>query len=159
MTDVELLRHTVATLAYRAGKTMRTAPAAFADFVVAPGSKTPRQIVSHMGDLFDWGLTMLKGEAKWHDSTPQEWTKEVARFFEALKKFDDYLATGLPIQAEMTKVFQGPIADALTHTGQLAMLRRLHGSPMKGENYSKAEISLGRVGFEQKPPEAKNEFD
>ncbi len=159
MTDLEMIRHTLATLAYRAGKTMRTAPALFAEFKAGPSTKTPLQIVAHMGDLFDWGLTMLKGEPKWNSATPQTWDKEVARFFAALKKFDDYLASGLPIKAELTKVFQGPIADALTHTGQIAMLRRLHGSPMKGESYARAEIVIGRVGFEQTPPKPEYEFD
>lgn len=159
MSDLELIRHTLATLAYRAGKTMRTAPAAFADFKPGPTTKTPLQIVAHMGDLFDWGLTMLEGEPKWNVAKPEAWNKEVVRFFESLKRFDDYLAAGLPVKVELTRVFQGPIADALTHTGQLAMLRRLHGSPMKGESYARAEIMIGRVGFEQTPANPKYEFD
>ena len=158
MTDLELLRHTVATLAYRAGKTMRGAPASFADFKPGPTSNTPVQIVAHMGDLFDWALTMVHGETKWNAATPQTWDKEVARFFAALTKFDNALASG-PIKTELTKLFQGPIADALTHTGQLAMLRRLAGCPMKGESYSRAEIVIGRVGFEQTPANPKYEFD
>lgn len=159
MTDLELLRHTVATLAYRAGKTMRGAPASFADFKPGPTTKTPVQIVAHMGDLFDWAHTMVKGEPKWNAATPQAWDEEVARFFAALKKFDDALASGQPIKMELTKIFQGPIADALTHTGQLAMLRRLAGCPMKGESYARAEIVIGRVGFDQTPANPKYEFD
>ncbi len=159
MTDVELLRHTVATLAYRAAKTMRGAPESFASFMPGPKSQTPLQIVAHMGDLFDWALTMISGEPKWNSSTPKDWKSECARFFAALKKFDNALASGETLHYELTRIFQGPIADALTHTGQLAMLRRLSGSPMKGESYNRAEIVIGRVEFEQTPPNPKYEFD
>ena len=158
MTDLELLRHTAATLAYRAGKSMRGAPASFADFKPGLTTKTPLEIVAHMGDLFDWALTMAQGEPKWNSATPQVWDKEVARFFTSLKKFDDALAAG-PVNFELTRIFQGPIADALTHTGQLAMLRRLAGCPMKGESYARADIVAGRVGIDQTPPEPKYEFD
>jgi len=158
MTDLEMLRHTVATLAYRAAKTMRGAPDSFADFQPGPTSKSPRRIVAHMGDLFDWGLSMIHGEWKWHSSEPLPWKDETARFFDALTSFDRALEAG-PVKGDLTKLFQGPIADALTHTGQLAMLRRLHGAPMKGESYVRADIVIGRTGFDQTPPNPKYEFD
>ena len=159
MTDRELLRHTVATLAYRAAKTLRGAPASFAGSRPGPTSKTPVEIVAHMGDLMDWALSMAQGERRWNNSTPQAWVPECARFFSALRAFDDLLASDTPLRYELTRLFQGPIADALTHTGQLAMLRRLHGAPMKGESYNRADIAAGRVGPEQTPPESKYEFD
>jgi hypothetical protein len=84
------------------------------------------------------------------------WEKEVERFFAALKKFDDYLASSEVVQAPLENLFQGPIADALTHVGQIAILRRLAGEPVKAENYFAAEIAVGRVGVEQTPP--KKEF-
>lgn len=159
MTDVEFLRHALATLAYRAAKTMRGAPESFATFRPGPTSNTPVQIVAHMGDLFDWALSMVKGEAKWKASEPQEWKQECARFFAALKRFDESLASAEPIRCELALLFQGPVADALTHTGQLEMLRRLHGVPAKGENYTKAEIVIGRVGPEQTPADPQHEFE
>jgi hypothetical protein len=159
MTDLELLRHTVSTLAYRAAKTMRGAPESFANFKPGPTSNTPVQIVAHMGDLFDWALTLIRGEWIWKDSPPLPWDEECARFFDALKRFDDALASGQPVKIELTKLFQGPIADALTHTGQLAALRRLAGSPMKGEGYARADIVIGRVGSSQTPADPKYEFD
>src|SRR5436305_7874960 len=151
-----LLRHTLATLAYRAGKALRGAPASFATYSTSVQPKTPAQILAHMGDLFDWALSLAKGAQAWHDSTPLAWEKEVDRFFAALKNFDDYLASGAVVQESPEKLFQGPIADALTHTGQLAMLRRMAGAPIKGENYHRAEIAAGRVGFDQASP--KREF-
>jgi hypothetical protein len=148
----QLLRHTVATVAYRSGKALRGAPESFATFTLGDSSRTPANILAHMGDLFDWALSMAKGEAAWHDSKPLAWDAEVARFFASLKKFDDYLASSEPLRSPAEGLFQGPIADALTHIGQLAMLRRLAGCPIKGENYFKAEVTPGRVGMEQAAP-------
>jgi hypothetical protein len=153
----ELLRHTLATLAYRGGKAVRNAPADFSGFHAAATTRTPGQILAHIGDLMDWGLSMACGERKWHSSEPQLWDEDVQRFFTALKAFDDYLASAEPLQAPAEKLFQGPVADALTHVGQLTYLRRLAGAPIKGENYFTADIATGRVGSEQTPP--KREFD
>jgi len=153
------LRHTLATLAYRAGKTVRGTPAAFGAYRADANSPTVSEILAHMGDLMDWILTMLRGTPKWNNSTPLAWDAEVARFFAALGAADAYLASAQPIAWEPARVFQGGIADALTHTGQLAMLRRLSGYKMKGESYAKADIEVGRVGLEQVPPDPKAEFD
>jgi hypothetical protein len=84
------------------------------------------------------------------------WEQEVERFFAALKKFDDYLASSEAVHAPIEKVFQGPVADALTHVGQIAILRRLAQAPVKGESYYVAEIETGRVGTDQAKP--KREF-
>jgi hypothetical protein len=157
VTDREILRHTLATLAYRAGKAVRDAPPRFAAFAVAPGSRTPEQILAHMGDLFDWALSMAKGKQTWRNSTPLQWDLEVARFFAALEAFDAYLGSDEPLEWPIECLFQGPIADALTHTGQLTMLRRLAGSPIKAENYAKAVIAVGTVGVTQAAPRV--EFD
>jgi hypothetical protein len=155
--DRTLLRHALATLAYRGGKAIRNAPASFANYGSPETSRTPAKILAHIGDLMDWGLSMADGTKKWHDSTPLPWDQECERFFAALKKFDDYLASEKPLQAPAERLFQGPVADALTHVGQIAMLRRMAGVPMKGENYFVAEITAGRVGADQAPP--KKEFD
>ena len=150
----QLLRHTLATVAYRGGKALRGAPESFASFSIGEKPRTPAKILAHLGDLFDWALSMARGETSWHDSQPLAWDAEVARFFAALKRFDDFLASQEPLLSSADGLFQGPIADALTHIGQIAMLRRLAGCPIKGENYFRAKITLGRVGFEQAPPSA-----
>jgi len=159
MTDRQLLRHTVATVAYRAAKSIRGAPESFASFRPAPKSNSAVEILAHMGDLYDWALSMAIGQGKWNNATPQAWDKECARFFAALKAFDDLLASEAEIRYDLTLLFQGPIADSLTHTGQLAMLRRISGAPMKGESYNRADIVIGRVGPEQTPADPKYEFD
>lgn len=146
---LELLRHTVATLAYRGEKALRDAPATFSSMRAGEKTRTPAEILAHIGDLLDWALSMAKGERQWHDSPPQPWEADVSRFFAALKQFDDYLASGAPLQCPIEKLFQAPIADALTHIGQIALLRRLAGAPIRGENYFKAEIVAGRVGRDQ----------
>lgn len=148
----QLLRHTLATLAYRAGKTLRGAPESFASFSTGEKGRTPAHILAHMGDLFDWALSIAQGKQAWHDSTPLPWSQEVERFFKTLQSFDAYLASDAPLAASTEKLFQGPVADALTHTGQLAMLRRMAGCPMRGENYFRADIVAGRVGLDQSAP-------
>jgi hypothetical protein len=152
----ELLRHSLATVAYRASKAVRNAPQGFAEFHAGEGVRTPGQILAHMGDLFDWALSIAKGKQAWRDSKPLPWDNEVERFFAALKSFDNLLASGAPVEAPLEKLFQGPLADALTHVGQLAILRRLARAPVKGESYYAAEIVAGRVGAEQASP--KREF-
>jgi hypothetical protein len=128
---------------------VRGAPADFADYRDAPDSRTPAQILAHMGDLFNWAVGMCDGRHAWHDSPPLAWDEGVARFFAALEVFDKRLGSGEPLEFPAEKLFQGPIADALTHVGQIAMLRRLAGSKMRGENYVAAKIETGRVGVEQ----------
>ena len=152
-----MLRHTVATVAYRGGKAVRDAPASFAVYSADGTSRTPARIFAHIGDLFDWALAQARGAEAWSDSTPLEWDREVERFFATLQRFDDYLASDAPLAAPAERIFQGAVADALTHIGQLAMLRRLAGARMKSENYSRAEIVTGRVGPQQAPP--RREFD
>jgi hypothetical protein len=148
------LRHTLATLAYRGGKVVRDAPPHFAAYPIATGSRTPARILAHIGDLLDWAHSMALGEQRWKDSAPLDWDAERARFHRALEQLDSYLASDAPLGTSVESIFQGPIADALTHLGQLAMIRRLVGSPLRGENYAKAAIVAGRVGMDQTPPRA-----
>lgn len=152
----DLLRHCLASSAYRAGKVLRDAPESFANFKAAETTRTPVQIVAHMGDLFDWGLSIAKGKQVWHDSTPLPWAQEVDRFFASLKEFDDYLSGDQQLHASVEKLFQGPVADAASHIGQLAMLRRMAEAPIRAENYYQADIATGRVGLTQAAP--KREF-
>ena len=157
MTGRDMLRHTLATLAYRGGKAVRGAPDTFASFRVGETTRTPGQILAHVGDLMDWALSLARGEQVWRDSEPLPWPREVARFHEALARLDAHLASDAPLGCPAEQLFQGPIADALTHVGQIALLRRLAGAPMRGENYAKAEIVAGRLGPEQAAPS--REFD
>ncbi len=150
--DRVMLRHTVATVAYRGAKALRGAPASFASHRAGESSRTPAEILAHVGDLFDWALSIARGAQAWLDSTPLAWDAEVARFFDAVARFNRYLASEAPLAASPERLFQGPVADALTHVGQIAMLRRMAGAPVRGENYFKAEILAGRVGPEQAPP-------
>lgn len=153
----DLLRHAVATVAYRGGKAVRGAPVSFAAFGAEQSPRTPAKILAHIGDLFDWALTQARGAEAWRDSTPLAWEDETARFFDALARFDAYLASDAPLAAPPETLLQGPIADALTHVGQLAMLRRMAGAPIRGENYAKATMTAGCVGPDQPAP--RREFD
>jgi hypothetical protein len=140
-----LLRHTVATLAYRSRKVLADVPAGFAAFEPSDGARSAVQVLAHMGDLFDWALSIAEGRQAWKDETPLPWDEEVQRFYAALRRFDDRLADPAELKAPAASLFQGPVADALTHLGQIALLRRMAQSPVKGENYHKAEIVVGRL--------------
>ena len=159
MTDgkTDLLRHTLATLAYRGGKALRGAPPEFAEFRAGGTTRTPAQILAHIGDLLDWGLSIAEGKEAWHNSPPLTWEQGTARFFAALEAFDMRLSSEAPLACSVEGLFQGPIADSLTHVGQIALLRRLAGCPVRGENYYMAEVTAGRVGPEQTKP--KFEFE
>lgn len=148
----ELLRHAVATVAYRGAKAVHAAAPDFAVFRPAGTSRTPGEILAHIGDLLDWARSLAAGGRVWHESAPLPWAEEVERFFRSLAALDACLASEQPLGSAQEKLFQGPIADALTHIGQIAMLRRLAGSPMRGESYFKADIRAGRVGPDQATP-------
>ena len=151
------LRHATATLAYRGGKTLRGASPEVAHFKAGPSTRTPLEILTHIGDLIEWALSICVGRHDWKPAKANSWDQQVTRFFAVLEKFDQRLASDQPLGNPPEKVFQGPIADAFTHVGQIAMLRRMAGSPVKGENYFKADIAVGRVGAEQSKPRV--EFD
>jgi hypothetical protein len=146
----EMLRHSLATLAYRAARTLEGAPETFAEFNGA--ARQPVQILAHMGDLFEWALSIAADKQRWHDSKPLPWLAERQRFFALLQELDAFLASTEPLQAPVERLLQGPVADALTHVGQLAMLRRLAGSPIHGENFYIAHIAVGQVGADQPAP-------
>lgn len=147
-----LFRHALATLAYRAGKALRDTTPDFASFRASEGTRTPLEILAHMGDLIEWALSISRGELSWSNAAPGTWEQEAKRFFAALEALDQYLASEAPMGCAPQNLFQAPIADALTHVGQIAMLRRMAGISMRGENYFKADIVTGRVGAEQSPP-------
>lgn len=146
----DFFRHTLAALAYRASRAVEGAPDDFAGF--SGCGRTPAQILAHMGDLFDWALSIVEGRETWHNSGPLSWPEEKRRFFAALQAFDGVLAQPGPIHGDLERLFQGPVADALTHTGQLAMMRRLAGYKIPGENYYVARIEAGQAGAEQPDP-------
>jgi hypothetical protein len=145
-----LLRHALATLAYRAARALEGAPDHFAGFDGA--GRLPVQILAHMSDLLDWSLSTAMGQERWRSSQPLAWADEQQRFFSSLRAFDAFLASDEPLRAPVERLLQGPVADALTHVGQLAMLRRLAGSPTRGENFYVAAIAAGQVGSDQPAP-------
>jgi len=152
-----ILRHLIATLAYRAAKVLRDAPSGFGEFSNGPTIRTPVQILAHMADLMGWAVRMAQGEYVWRADGSRSWDVEVGRFFDGLRELDRVLASDAPLGHSPEMLIQGPLADALTHVGQLAMLRGAAGSPIRPESYARSEIVAGRVGLEQAPPG--REFD
>jgi hypothetical protein len=156
-TTRNVLRHMVATLAYRAGKVLRNVPPEFAEFSPGPATRAPVQILGHMADLMSWAVHMIEGEYVWRPESTGNWNTELRRFFDGLESLDRHLASGAPLGHTPEMLIQGPLADALTHVGQLGMLRGAAGFPVRPESYARAEIVIGRVGLEQAPPG--REFD
>jgi hypothetical protein len=152
----DTLRQLVATLAYRAAKVLREAPPGFATFRISPNARTPVEIVAHLGDLMKWATWLARGEHVWKAEGSSDWDTEVDRFFLLLAELDTLLAAA-DFNGSVEKLIQGPLADALTHIGQLSMMRGAAGLPVRPESYARAEIVAGRVGREQAPPKA--EFD
>ena len=153
----ELLRHAVATVAYRGAKALGDAPPGFGVFDAGASVRTPLALVAHVGDLFDWSLSLAEGRGEWREASPLAWDQEVERFFATIAAFDAFLASDTPLACGVERLLQGPVADALTHVGQIMLLRRLAGAKVKSENYFKADVAPGRVGSTQVPP--KREFD
>jgi hypothetical protein len=144
----ELFRHVVATVAYRGGLAISDAPKNFSMFRVNETTRTPGELLAHIGDLLEGSLYLARGELVYLTPEPLPWEHEIARFFSAVKEFDSYLASGAPLACPMEKLIQGPIGDALTHVGQLVMLRRMAGKPVRVEAYFTAEIVPGEVNEE-----------
>ncbi len=148
----QMLRHTLATVAYRARKALHDAPDGFSTFRAREDSRSGGEILSHMCDLYDWAIRLATNENIWTTSSVGDWDGDAERFFQSLGRLDAYLAQGNQLLCPAERLFQGPIADSLTHIGQIAMLRRLAESPVRGENYFKATITTGTTGTDQAPP-------
>jgi hypothetical protein len=154
MTDDKrtLLRHFLAALAYRTQKALRDAPESFADFRAAPKIRTPLELVRHMESVLGYARTFFIGGD--YDQTPlDDFQAEVLRFHATIEDLARHLESGAPLR-EITpeRLLQGPFSDAMTHAGQLAMLRRLSGSPVPPENFVYANVSADNLSPAQPPP-------
>jgi hypothetical protein len=148
----QLLRHGLAAVAYRGGKVIREVPPDFESFAAGTGARTAAEILAHVGDLFDWAATMIRGDVKWADSPERRWDVLVDRFYSSLGTVDALLQA-TPVTMEAAEMLlRGPVADSLTHIGQLGLMRRLAGGPVRGENYARAQVQTGRVGKDQAAP-------
>ena len=147
-----LLRHVLSTLAYRASRVVLDVPAGFADVSVGHGSSSAGTILAHVGDVLDWAESMARGAEAWARHPATSWEADVERLYAALGRLDARLAAGQAPACAAERLLQGPLADALTHVGQLALLRRVAGAPVPGENFFVADVAAGRVGPEQAAP-------
>jgi hypothetical protein len=144
----EALRHMVATVAYRGALAVSDAPESFAKFRAHQTTRTPGELLAHIGDLLEGSLHLAQGEMVYLASAPLSWKEEIARFFSAVKEFDLFLASKAVMNCPVEKLIQGPIGDALTHVGQIVMLRRMAGNPIRAEGYFTAEIIAGEINEE-----------
>lgn len=143
--DIELARHLLAALAYRTDKAISGCPDGFGDFDAGTGIRTPAEIVSHMAEVVTY-IESVIGETEVERGPRSDWETSIGRFRNALAVADDALASWEQPDPEVVRrLVQGPIADAMTHAGQLAMLRRMAGAPIPAENFFAADISAGSI--------------
>jgi hypothetical protein len=154
-----VLRHMAATLAYRAAKVLRDVPPGFGASTFGASTRRPVLIVAHLADLMAWGVTVAEDRVAWKAEGGDQWDVEVERFFANLAALDRALLTATLPPGAAEKLIQGPLADALTHVGQLAMLRGMAGAPVRPESYARATVTAGRVGADQAPPGREFEGD
>jgi hypothetical protein len=153
----KMLRHFLAALAYRTQKALRDAPAEFGDFRAAEGVRTPAELVRHMTSVLGYARTFFIGGQYRPEPLPSL-QAEIVRFHEMLADVARQIEAGTPLQGiSVERLLQGPFADAMTHAGQLAMLRRLAGMPVPPENFIFADIEPERLGVEQAEPVSPDE--
>jgi uncharacterized damage-inducible protein DinB len=149
-----LLRHFLAALAYRTQKALRDAPAGFSDFRAGTHVRTPHELVWHMTGVIGYARTLFTG-GEWRPDRLEPFDAEVHRFHELLEDLARHLEAGTPLQGTTYgRLLQGPFSDAMTHAGQLAMLRRLFGAPVPPENFLRADIRAENLGADQPMPVA-----
>jgi hypothetical protein len=149
--DRELLRHFLAAIAYRTQKALRGAPARYATFSAGNRARTPAELIRHMTSLLGYVRTFFEGGTYKPDPLPS-FEQEVQRFHGLLEQVAKLLGSGAKCAITTEQLLQGPFADAMTHVGQLAMLRRLADAPIAPENFIHADIRADRLHADQPPP-------
>jgi hypothetical protein len=146
-----ILRHMVATIAYRSSRSLRDSPAGFPDVRLPGESKSAAELLLHMSNVLAFAVaTVTNTERIRHE--PLEWVREVDRFYALLGDLDSKLAGTVEIEPGMDlKLVQGPLSDVLTHIGQLHAMRRAAGAPVAATNYIKAEIHIGCTSLMKQP--------
>jgi len=156
-TERRMLRHFLAALAYRTQKALRGAPSSFADFEAGNRVRTPRELLAHMDSVLGYALTHFEG-GEYRNQPLPDFGEEQRRFHGKLEAIARHLEAGTPLRDTTTeRMLQGPLSDVMTHAGQLAMLRRLAGSPVPPENFIVADVSADNLGPDQPPPASPDE--
>ena len=147
-----VLRHFLATLAYRTQKALRDAPEGFADFRVDSFARTPHDLILHMTGVVGFARSLFDNGDAWPNKLPT-FAEEVERFHNTLEALGRHLDSGRePRDTTLERILQGPLSDAMTHVGQIALLRRLYGSPVPGEGFMLADIRADNLTSNQPPP-------
>jgi hypothetical protein len=152
-----MLRHFLAALAYRTQKALRGAPPSFADFAAGHDVRTPHELVLHMDSVLGYARTFFVG-GSYRPTRVEDFGEQVERFHAVVEQLADHLEAGDALHGVTEEqLLQGPFADAMTHAGQLAMLRRLAGVPVAPENFLVAAVDSANLGSDQPPPASPDE--
>ena len=141
---IALFRHLIATLGHRFGVAVKDSPPGFADYIACPGARTPGQVLAHIHVLVEWSTNVVQGGGERPQEAALVWDQAVRRLYQLLQSLDDAVVHAEGKAFPIEKLLQGPIADALTHVGQLTMLRRMAGAPVQTDSYFRADISAGQ---------------
>jgi hypothetical protein len=154
-----LLKHFLAALAYRTQKALRGAPTGFGNFKAGHDVRTPSELVRHMTSVLGYARTYFIGGQYRPDELPTL-AEEIERFHKMLQKLGRHLEAGDEFLSDITeeRMLQGPFADAMTHAGQLAMLRRMYGDPIPPENFIVANVSAENLTPDQPDPASPDEI-
>ena len=149
----ELLRHMLATIAYRFQKTVRNTTEEFGVFRNTRDTRTPIEIINHMYDVLNKTKIFIEKERYDKTSTAQlELRLEIERFHRVLNNLDVVLSEKELDIKFSKRLLQGPLSDVLCHIGQIAMLSGQSGNKIKGEDFFSAKIMTGNTSSEQALP-------
>ena len=152
----DLLRHFLASIAYRATKAIKDAPGCYPELDIGKGFRTPREILHHITGVLSYAHSFYEHyDTTYFEDKP--WDGEVKHFYETLTNLDRSLREKSPGEVTEEQLLQGPLSDSMAHIGQLLMLRRLADSPVPAENFIYADIRKGVVGPDQPEPVAPDE--
>jgi len=143
-----ILRHLVATIAYRASRSLRNVPEGFESVRLDDTAMSAGELILHMTNVMAFALaTVRQTDRLQHRALA--WPQEVTRFYSLLGELDSKLAAGAVLEEGMDlRLVQGPLADILTHIGQLHAMRRKAGAPVDSASYIKADVRIGRIPLE-----------
>lgn len=141
--SIAVFRHAIATLGHRFGVAVQQAPEGFSDYLACPGTRSPGQILAHMNVLLEFSANVVRGVRERPEEASLVWDQALRRFYQLLRDLDDAVVAAAGREFPLEMLLQGPVADALTHVGQLTMLRRMAGAPVQTESYMKARIQAG----------------
>ncbi len=135
------IQHFLKVLSYRFEKAIHNAAESYPKHASGHGIRTPLELLGHMNGVLEFAISSLKNQPR-RNIPEQSWQEQITLYYEKLKELNQLMQENSFDTDTLERILQGPLADAMTHIGQLAMMRRLANSAIAGENYFAADMSL-----------------